>query len=438
MMIVGERALHNIAELELMKLTELYKLAKQFEIPYYGTLKKRELIFAILRAQAEVEGFMFAEGVLDIMQDGYGFLRPVGYTPSGEDIYVAASQIRRFDLRTGDRVSGKVRKPKENERYFGLLQVEAVNSVSPEVAAERIHFPALTPLFPTRKFTMETAAEKYSTRIIDLLTPVGFGQRGLIVAPPKAGKTMLLKEIANSITTNHPEVELFVLLIDERPEEVTDMQRSVNAEVVASTFDELPENHIKVSELVLERAMRLVEHGKDVVILMDSITRLARAYNLVIPPSGRTLSGGIDPAALHRPKRFFGAARNIEEGGSLTILATALVDTGSRMDDVIYEEFKGTGNMELQLDRRLAEKRIFPAIDIRKSGTRREELLLSQDHLDKIWAMRKSMSDNPDFTDIFLKTLKKTKTNEDFLATIEGSKEAKQLNKEEAKGTDAR
>ena len=419
-----------MSELEELKLTDLYKLAKQFEIPYYGTLKKKELIFAILRAQAEVEGLMFAEGVLEIMQDGYGFLRPVGYLPSTEDIYVAASQIRRFDLRTGDRVSGKVRKPKENERYFGLLQVEAVNGMTPEQAAERIHFPALTPLFPTRKITMETAAEKISTRIIDLLAPVGFGQRGLIVAPPKAGKTLLLKEIANSITTNHPNVELFVLLIDERPEEVTDMQRSVKAEVVASTFDEVPEHHIKVSELVMERAMRLVEHGKDVVILMDSITRLARAYNLVIPPSGRTLSGGIDPAALHRPKRFFGAARNIEEGGSLTILATALVETGSRMDDVIYEEFKGTGNMELQLDRKLAEKRIFPALDIRKSGTRREELLLPAETLDKIWALRKSMSDSPDFTDTFLRNLKKTKSNEEFLATIEGLKETKQLSKE--------
>lgn len=420
----------NMIELEEKKLTDLYKLAKQFEIPYYGTLKKKELIFAILRAQAEEEGLMFAEGILEIMQDGYGFLRPVGYLPSSEDIYVAASQIRRFDLRTGDRVSGKVRKPKENERYFGLLQVEAVNGMTPEQAAERIHFPALTPLFPTRKIQMETTSDKISTRIIDLLSPVGFGQRGLIVAPPKAGKTLLLKEIANSITTNHPSAELFVLLIDERPEEVTDMQRSVNAEVVASTFDEVPEHHIKVAELVLERAMRLVEHGKDVVILVDSITRLTRAYNLVIPPSGRTLSGGIDPAALHRPKRFFGAARNIEEGGSLTILATALVETGSRMDDVIYEEFKGTGNMELQLDRRLAEKRIFPAIDIRRSGTRREELLMDPEHLDKIWAMRKTMSESSDFTDAFLRNLKKTPTNEEFMATIEGQKEQKQLNEQ--------
>ncbi|MGZ4110951.1 MAG: transcription termination factor Rho [Tumebacillaceae bacterium] len=429
MTIEGDSSL-LISELETKKLTELYKLAKQFEISSYGKLNKKELIFAILRAQAEVEGLMFAEGVLEVMQDGYGFLRPVGYLPSGEDIYVAASQIRRFDLRTGDKVSGKVRKPKENERYFGLLQVEAVNGMSPDVAAERIHFPALTPLFPTRKITMETAPEKISTRIIDLLAPVGFGQRGLIVAPPKAGKTLLLKEIANSITTNHPTVELFVLLIDERPEEVTDMSRSVNAEVIASTFDEVPEHHIKVAEMVMERALRLVEHGKDVVILLDSITRLARAYNLVIPPSGRTLSGGIDPAAFHRPKRFFGAARNIEEGGSLTILATALVETGSRMDDVIYEEFKGTGNMELQLDRRLAEKRVFPAIDIRKSGTRREELLLTPEALDKMWGMRKSMSEGTDFVEGFLRNLKKSKTNEDFLATIEGLKEGKQLNKE--------
>ena len=298
--------------------------------------------------------------------------------PSSEDIYISASQIRKFDLRSGDIVSGKCRPPKENERYFGLLQVEAVNGEKPETAAERLHFPALTPLYPDTRITLETAPAKISTRIMDLLAPVGLGQRGLIVAPPKAGKTLLLKEIANSISTNYPEIELFVLLIDERPEEVTDMQRSVKGEVVASTFDELPENHIKVAELVLERAMRLVEHKKDVVILMDSITRLARAYNLVVPASGRTLTGGIDPAAFHRPKRFFGAARNIEEGGSLTILATALVETGSRMDDVIYEEFKGTGNLELHLDRKMAERRIFPAIDIRRSGTRREEALLAR------------------------------------------------------------
>jgi transcription termination factor Rho len=407
-----------ISELESKKLTELYKLAKEYQIPYYGTLKKKELIFAIMKAAAEKDGLMFAEGILEILPEGYGFLRPIGYLPSNEDIYVAASQIRRFDLRTGDLVSGKVRPPKENERYFGLLQVSAVNGESPESSSERLHFPALTPLFPQRKMVLETSPDKISTRIIDLLAPVGFGQRGLIVAPPKAGKTVLLKEIANSISENYPNVDLFVLLIDERPEEVTDMQRSVKGEVVASTFDEVPENHIKVAELVLERAMRLVEHKRDVVILLDSITRLARAYNLVIPPSGRTLSGGIDPAAFHRPKRFFGAARNIEEGGSLTILATALVETGSRMDDVIYEEFKGTGNMELHLDRKLAEKRIFPAIDIRRSGTRREEMLLTPYELDKIWQLRKTMSDNPDFSESFVKKFAQYKTNQEFLESL--------------------
>ncbi|WP_188881494.1 transcription termination factor Rho [Alicyclobacillus cellulosilyticus] len=413
----------DIKELEAKKLTELYTLAKEFQIPGYGNMKKKELIFAILKAQAERDGLMFAEGVLEIMPEGYGFLRPVGYLPSSEDIYVAASQIRRFDLRTGDLVSGKVRPPKENERYFGLLHVEAVNGVSPDEAAERLHFAALTPLFPTRRMIMETSPDKIATRVIDLFTPVGFGQRGLIVAPPKAGKTMLLKEIAHSVATNYPEAELFVLLIDERPEEVTDMQRSVRGEVIASTFDEVPENHIKVAELVLERALRLVEHKRDVVILLDSITRLARAYNLVVPPSGRTLSGGIDPAAFHRPKRFFGAARNVEEGGSLTILATALIDTGSRMDDVIYEEFKGTGNLELHLDRRLAEKRVFPAIDIRRSSTRREELLQPKEELERVWAIRKSMGDNPDFTELFIRKFKNYKTNKEFLESLELHKE---------------
>ncbi|UOF91606.1 transcription termination factor Rho [Fodinisporobacter ferrooxydans] len=407
-----------VSDLEGKKLTELYKLAKEYQIPYYGTLKKRELIFAIMKAAAEKDGLMFAEGILEILPEGYGFLRPIGYLPSNEDIYVAASQIRRFDLRTGDLVSGKVRPPKENERYFGLLQVGAVNGESPESSPERLHFPALTPLFPQRKVILETTPDKISTRIMDLLAPVGFGQRGLIVAPPKAGKTLLLKEIANSIAINYPNADLFVLLIDERPEEVTDMQRSVRGEVVASTFDEVPENHIKVAELVLERAMRLVESKRDVIILLDSITRLARAYNLVIPPSGRTLSGGIDPAAFHRPKRFFGAARNIEEGGSLTILATALVETGSRMDDVIYEEFKGTGNMELHLDRKLAEKRIFPSLDIRKSGTRREELLMTPLELEKIWALRKTMSDSPDFSEAFLKKFSEFKTNIEFLESL--------------------
>jgi len=417
----------HLAQLEQLKLTDLYKLAKEHQIASYGQMKKKELIFAILRAQAEKGGLMFMEGILDVLSEGYGFLRPINYLPSSEDIYISQSQIRKFDLRSGDRVSGKCRPPKENERYFGLLQVEAVNGEKPETAAERLHFPALTPLYPQQKFVLETTPEKLSTRIMDMLSPVGMGQRGLIVAPPKAGKTLLLKEIANSISLNYPDVELFVLLIDERPEEVTDMQRSVKAEVVASTFDELPENHIKVAELVLERAKRLVEHKKDVVILLDSITRLARAYNLVIPPSGRTLSGGIDPAAFHRPKRFFGSARNIEEGGSLTILATALVETGSRMDDVIYEEFKGTGNLELHLDRKLAERRIFPAIDIRRSGTRREEMLLTKEELEKIWAIRKNMNDSHDFVDAFLKKLGDTKTNREFYDTLEAKPDGKRV-----------
>ncbi len=420
----------QISDLEEMKLTDLYKLAKKYQIPYYGQLKKRELIFAILRAQAEQSGLMFMEGVLEILPEGYGFLRPINYLPSTEDIYISASQIRKFDLRSGDLVSGKCRTPKENERYFGLLQVNAVNGENPASAAERLHFAALTPLYPQDKLPLETSPTNLSTRIMDLLAPVGLGQRGLIVAPPKAGKTLLLKEIAHSIATNNPEIALFVLLIDERPEEVTDMQRSVKGEVVASTFDELPENHIKVAELVLQRALRLVEHKKDVVILLDSITRLARAYNLVVPPSGRTLSGGIDPAAFHRPKRFFGAARNVEEGGSLTILATALIDTGSRMDDIIYEEFKGTGNMELHLDRKLAERRIFPAIDIRRSGTRREEVLLSKDELETIWMIRKNMNESYDFVEGFIKKLRDTQTNAEFLASFDvaGSKET-------AKGT---
>ncbi|PLT43744.1 Transcription termination factor Rho [Paenibacillus pasadenensis] len=409
----------QIADLEAMSLNDLYKLAKQFEVPSFNQMKKKELVFAVLRAQAERGGLLFMQGVLDILPEGFGFLRPINYLPSNEDIYISSSQIRRFDLRSGDLVSGKCRPPKENERYFGLLQVNAVNGMSPETAADRLHFPALTPLFPQKKLVLETTPHRLSARIMDLLAPVGLGQRGLIVAPPKAGKTLLLKEIANSISENNPEIELFVLLIDERPEEVTDMQRSVRGEVVASTFDELPENHIKVAELVLERALRMVEHKKDVVILLDSITRLARAYNLVIPPSGRTLSGGIDPAAFHRPKRFFGSARNIEEGGSLTILATALIDTGSRMDDIIYEEFKGTGNMELHLDRKLAERRIFPALDIRRSGTRREDLLLSKEELDKIWVIRKNMNDSMEFVDNFLKKLGESKTNAEFLTTLE-------------------
>ncbi|MGM9949480.1 MAG: transcription termination factor Rho [Lysinibacillus sp.] len=409
----------TIAQLENMTLKELYAHAREFKISYYSKLNKKELIYSILKAQSELEGYFFMEGVLEIVsQEGFGFLRPINYSPSKEDIYISASQIRRFDLRNGDKVTGKVRPPKENERYYGLLQVQAVNGEDPEVAKERVHFPALTPLYPDRQIKLETEPNKLSTRIMDLVAPVGFGQRGLIVAPPKAGKTSLLKEIANAITTNYPEAELIVLLIDERPEEVTDIERSVKADVVSSTFDEVPENHVKVAEIVLERARRLVEHKRDVIILMDSITRLARAYNLVIPPSGRTLSGGIDPAAFHRPKRFFGSARNIEEGGSLTILATALIDTGSRMDEVIYEEFKGTGNLELHLDRHLAERRIFPALDIRRSGTRKEELLLEPEQLEKLWAIRKTFSDSPDFAEKFLRKLRTTKTNEEFFEKL--------------------
>ncbi len=412
----------TITSLEALTLKEIYALAKEYKVSYYAKLTKKELIFAILKAQAEKDGFLFMDGILEIIpSEGFGFLRPINYSASAEDIYISASQIRRFDLRNGDKVSGKVRPPKENERYYGLLHVDAVNDDNPESAKERIHFPGLTALYPDRFMQLEQSNNNLSTRIMDLMSPVGFGQRGLIVAAPKAGKTMLLKEIANSISKNHPTAKLIILLVDERPEEVTDIERSVdeNVDVVSSTFDEVPENHIKISELVLERAMRLVEHKQDVIVLMDSITRLTRAYNLVIPPSGRTLSGGIDPAAFHRPKRFFGAARNIEEGGSFTILATALVDTGSRMDDVIYEEFKGTGNMELHLDHHLANRRIFPAIDIMKSGTRKEELLVSENQLDKMWTIRNTMQDTQEFTERFLRRLKQTKTNEDFLDSID-------------------
>ena len=409
----------TMSQLENMTLKELYALAREYKVSYYSKLTKKELIVAILKVRAEREGYFYMDGVLEIIQqEGFGFLRPINYSPSSEDIYISASQIRRFSLRNGDKVAGKVRPPKENERYYGLLHVDAVNGEDPETAKERVHFPALTPLYPERQIKLETTTNKLSTRIMDLVAPVGFGQRGLIVAPPKAGKTSLLKEIANAVTELHPESELIVLLIDERPEEVTDIERSVKADVVSSTFDELPENHVKVAELVLERAMRLVEHKRDVIILMDSITRLARAYNLTVPPSGRTLSGGIDPAAFHRPKRFFGAARNIEDGGSLTILATALVDTGSRMDEVIYEEFKGTGNMELHLDRLLAERRVFPAIDIRRSGTRKEELLLEKGQLDKLWAIRKTFSDSSDFTEKFLRKLRTTKNNAEFFESL--------------------
>ena len=360
------------------------------------------------------------EGVLDIVaQEGFGFLRPINYSPSQEDIYISTSQIRRFDLRNGDKVAGKARPPKASERYYGLMQVSTVNGKRPEQAKERSHFPGLTPIYPNQQMKLETARTNVTARMIDLFSPIGFGQRGMIVAPPKAGKTTLLKEIANGITTNHPDVELIMLLIDERPEEVTDIERSVKGDVVSSTFDQQPANHVRVAELVLERAMRLVEDKRDVVILMDSLTRLARAYNLVIPPSGRTLSGGIDPAAFYRPKRFFGAARNIEDGGSLTIIATALVDTGSRMDEVIYEEFKGTGNMELVLSRELSERRIFPAIDIKKSGTRREDLLLDAKTMESIYKVRRSMrGDTLEYTESFLKQMNMTENNEALLKRI--------------------
>lgn len=400
----------------------LTERAKSLRLSNYSKLNKKELVLAILEAEMEKDGNYYMEGVLDdIQQDGYGFLRTVNYSKGEKDIYISASQIRRFELKKGDKVTGKVRKPKENEKYYGLLQVDFINDHNAEEVKKRPHFQALTPLYPDERIRLENNPTDMSTRIMDLVTPIGFGQRGMIVAPPKAGKTSLLKEIAQAITTNHPDVKLFILLIGERPEEVTDLERSVeNADVVHSTFDEPPQHHVKVAELLLERAKRLVEMGEDVIILMDSITRLARAYNLVIPASGRTLSGGLDPASLHRPKHFFGAARNIEAGGSLTILSTALVDTGSRMDDVIYEEFKGTGNMELHLDRNLSERRVYPAIDIRRSSTRKEELLLDKRELDMLWQLRNLYTDSSDFTERFLRISKTTKTNEEFFDVLRG------------------
>lgn len=402
---------------------ELTSKAKELKISSYSKLNKKELVLAIMEAQMEKDGNYYMEGILDDIQpDGYGFLRTVNYSKGEKDIYISASQIRRFEIKKGDKVTGKVRKPKENEKYYGLLQVDFVNDQNAEEVKKRPHFQALTPLYPQERIQLETTEKNYSTRIMDLITPIGLGQRGMIVAPPKAGKTSLLKEIANAIAINQPNAKLFVLLIGERPEEVTDIERSVEqAEVVNSTFDEPPEHHVKVAELLLERAKRLVEIGEDVIILMDSLTRLARAYNLVIPPSGRTLSGGLDPASLHRPKHFFGAARNIEAGGSLTILATALVETGSRMDDMIYEEFKGTGNMELHLDRKLSEKRVFPAIDIRKSSTRKEELLLDPKELEMVWQLRNLFTDQNDFAERFIRKLKRTKTNEEFFEVLRKS-----------------
>jgi len=412
----------NIVELKDMKINALTKLAKEFKIEGAAGMRKQELIFSLLQAQIEQNGLIYGEGTLEILPDGFGFLRApdCNYLPGPDDIYVSPSQIRRFNLRTGDTVSGQIRQPKDTERYFALLKVEAVNYEDPEEAREKILFDNLTPLYPERKMSLQKDPDNFSTRIMDLLTPIGFGQRGLIVSPPRSGKTMLLQAIANSLSANHKNIVLFVLLIDERPEEVTDMERSVNGEVISSTFDEPAERHVQVAEMVIEKAKRLVEHKKDVIILLDSITRLARAYNSVMPPSGKILSGGVDSNALQRPKRFFGAARNIEEGGSLYIIATSLVDTGSRMDEVIFEEFKGTGNMEIQLDRRLADKRVFPAIDIKKSGTRKEELLLPEETLNRVWILRKLLSSlNPvDSLEFLLEKMNGTSDNQEFLDSM--------------------
>ncbi len=412
----------EIAELKALKIPELTKLAQDLNITDYASMSKQELIFKILEEQTKKEGLIFAEGVLEVLPDGYGFLRSpdYNYLPGPDDIYVSPSQIKRFSLRTGDIISGQIRPPKENERFFALLKVEAVNYENPEEAKDKIIFDNLTPLYPMEKLQLEYDPRDYSTRIIDILAPIGKGQRGMIVAQPKTGKTTLLQRIANAITRNHPEVHLIVLLIDERPEEVTDMKRSVDAEVISSTFDEPAERHIHVAGMVLEKSKRLVEYGKDVVILLDSLTRLARANNAVVPHSGKILSGGVDANALQWPKRFFGAARNIEEGGSLTIIATALIDTGSRMDEVIFEEFKGTGNMELVLDRTLADKRIFPAIDINRSGTRKEELLLDDKTLNRVWILRKFLSDfNPvEAMEFLLERMKRTSSNKEFLESM--------------------
>ena len=412
----------SLAELKDKNITDLAKIAKELNIPGASGMRKQELIFQILRAQTEKNGLIFSEGVLECLPDGFGFLRApeYNYLPGPDDIYVSPSQIRKFDLRTGDTVSGQVRPPKDGERYFALIKVEAVNFEDPEVARSKIFFDNLTPLYPADRIRLETTKENLTGRVLDMLCPIGKGQRGLIVAPPRTGKTMMLQSIANSITTNHSEVALIVLLIDERPEEVTDMQRTVKGEVISSTFDEPPQRHIQVAEMVLEKAKRLVEHKRDVVILLDSLTRLGRAYNAVTPPSGKVLSGGIDANALQRPRRFFAAARNVEEGGSLTIIATALIDTGSRMDDVIFEEFKGTGNMEINLDRRLVDKRVFPTIDINRSGTRKDELLLPADELNRIWVLRKVLSplSTVEAMELLLGRLSKTKTNGEFLASM--------------------
>jgi transcription termination factor Rho len=412
----------NITAMKDMSIQKLTQIAKDMAITGATGMRKQDLIFQILKAQTEQSGFIFSEGVLEVLPDGFGFLRApdYNYLPGPDDIYVSPSQIRRFDLQTGDTVSGQIRSPKEGERYFALVKVEAVNFEAPDRAREKIFFENLTPLYPQERLTLETP-DSISSRVMDLWTPIGKGQRGLIVAPPRTGKTMLLQSIAQSVATNHPEVYLIVLLIDERPEEVTDMQRSVDGEVISSTFDEPAQRHVQVAEMVIEKAKRLVEHKKDVLILLDSITRLARAYNTVIPPSGKVLSGGLDSNALQKPKRFFGAARNVEEGGSLTIIATALVDTGSRMDDVIFEEFKGTGNMEIHLDRKLTDKRVFPSIDVQKSGTRKEELLIPKEDLNRIWVLRKVL--NPlsavEAMELLVDKMSKTRTNADFLASMQ-------------------
>jgi transcription termination factor Rho len=413
----------ELSTLKEMSVTELTKIAKQLDVPGAGGMRKQELIFEILRSRAEKSGLLFSEGVLETLPDGFGFLRApdYNYLPGPDDIYVSPSQVRKFDLHTGDTVSGQIRPPKDGERYFALIKVEAVNFEPPEKVREKIFFENLTPLYPQERVNLETTvSDNLSGRVMDLMTPLGKGQRGLIVAPPRTGKTMLLQSIANSITANHPEIYLIVLLIDERPEEVTDMQRSVKGEVISSTFDEPATRHVQVAEMVIEKAKRLVEHKKDVVILLDSITRLARAYNTIVPPSGKVLSGGVDSNALQRPKRFFGAARNIEEGGSLTIVATALIDTGSRMDEVIFEEFKGTGNSEIHLDRKLADRRVFPAIDIQKSGTRKEELLLPKDDLNRVWVLRKVLTPlSPvEAMELLLSKMAKTKNNQEFLSSM--------------------
>jgi transcription termination factor Rho len=412
----------NLKNLKERKISELAQIAKNFNIEGASNMRKQELIFAILGAQTEQSGFVYGEGVLEILPDGFGFLRApdYNYLPGPDDIYISPSQIRRFNLRTGDVVSGQIRPPKEGERYFALLKVEAINYEEPEKAREKILFDNLTPLYPNEQLRLEHDPDEYTSRVIDLFTPIGKGTRGLIVAPPRTGKTMMLQSIAHGITRNHKEVVLIVLLIDERPEEVTDMQRSVDGEVISSTFDEPATRHVQVAEMVIEKAKRLVEHGRDVVILLDSITRLARAYNTVVPPSGKILSGGVDSNALHKPKKFLGAARNIEDGGSLTIMGTALVDTGSRMDEVIFEEFKATGNMEIHLDRRLVDKRIFPAIDINRSGTRKEELLLSRDVLARVWILRKLLSQlNPvEAMEFIMDKITDTKSNQEFLDSM--------------------